>query len=546
MADDNLEFSFVLKQGTYANSTSAFQVVRFHGTEGISELYRFDILLASSHGDVDFDQVVGSPAEFTLGRSDGSMQRKIQGIVAEAEFIAGAPVEVRDLKYLYRVRLAPRAWLLTRGHRNEIFGTERRMSIPAIVEQVLTNENVARLSAETDFEFVNIDDEDYSIEARDYVVQYRESDFDFIARHMQLEGLFFFFEAGSDGEKMIIGDKDEAFVNVGGGQSPPTISFQLTPPAGAMHVGYISELRFFKTLVPQKVVLRDDDYDFKDPFLQEEQKVENANNISPGHGVDNNRGFIADFGDYGKPASIGGLLKDNASRRVRRLAGVRAQEAFTSQNYFTGMGDRSDFLPGAKFSLDGHEVDGFNKTFLLTAVEHAGANPSYFAIPGTAAMMPQTAAFLGSAEAGGYRNRFRAVREEVPYRSPRTISWPRLTGVMNGIVDTDNEDDNGFPQIDELGRYKVRMMFDLSGRKNGEASTYLRMSLPMAGENQGLNFPLQPGTEVLWSCFGGNPDEPVIIGALPNAKTGNVVTRQNTKENRIVTRSGIHFVMVDG
>ena len=117
---------------------------------------------------------------------------------------------------------------------------------------------------------------------------------------------------------------------------------------------------------------------------------------------------------------------------------------------------------------------------------------------------------------------------------------------MNGIVDTDNEDDDGFPQLDELGRYKVRMMFDLSGRKNGEASTYLRMSLPMAGENQGLNFPLQPGTEVLWSCFGGNPDQPVIVGALPNAASGNVVTRQNTKENRIVTRSGIHFVMVDG
>ena len=72
------------------------------------------------------------------------------------------------------------------------------------------------------------------------------------------------------------------------------------------------------------------------------------------------------------------------------------------------------------------------------------------------------------------------------------------------------------------------------------------MSLPMAGENQGLNFPLQPGTEVLWSCFGGNPDQPVIVGALPNAASGNVVTRQNTKENRIVTRSGIHFVMVDG
>jgi type VI secretion system secreted protein VgrG len=324
------------------------------------------------------------------------------------------------------------------------------------------------------------------------------------------------------------------------------VSFQQAPPRGAMHVGFVSDMRFFKTLVPQSVILKDDDYDFKDPYLQEEHKVENEAGVSPGHGVNNNRGSIAEYGDYGKPASIGGLLKDNASRRVKRLAQVRAQEAFVAQNRYTGLSDRSDFFPGAKFALDNHEVDSFNKTFLLVAVEHEGADPSFVSVAGTADILPRPSRILGDAAEGGYRNRFRCIREEVPFRPQRTIAWPRLTGVMSGIVDTDNEDDDGFPQLDEMGRYKVRMMFDLSGRKNGEASTYLRMSLPMAGENQGLNFPLQPGTEVLWSCFGGNPDEPVIVGALPNAASGNVVTRQNTNENRIVTRSGIHFVMVDG
>lgn len=546
MAQDNLEFSFILKQGSYANDTSAFRVVRFHGTEAISELYRFDIAVASAHSDVDFDEVVGAPAELKIERSDGTYARDLQGIVGEAEFVAMAQADVGEFKYIYRFTLVPRAWLLTRGHRNEIFGTERRMSIPTIVEQVLTNENVARLSAETDFEFVNIDEEDYSVEARDYVVQYRESDYDFMARHLQLEGLFFFFEKGSDGEKMRIGDKSEAFVNIGGGESSPTVHFQQTPPRGAAHVGFVSDMRFFKTLIPQSVILKDDDYDFKDPFLQQEHKIQNEAGISPGHGVNNNRGYIAEFGDYGKPASISGLLKDNASRRVKRLAGVRAQEAFTAQNYYTGLSDRSDFFPGGKFTLDNHEVDSFNKTYLVTAMEHDGADPSFINIAGTVELLPHVSDVLDDEMVGGYRNRFRAVREEVPFRPQRTIPWPRLTGVMNGIVDTDNEDDDGFPQLDELGRYKVRMMFDLSGRKNGEASTYLRMSLPMAGESQGLNFPLQPGTEVLWSCFGGNPDEPVIVGALPNAKSGNVVTRQNTNENRIVTRSGIHFVMVDG
>lgn len=546
MAQDNLEFSFTLKQGSYANDSSAFRVVRFHGTEAISELYRYDVVVASQHSDVDFDQVVGAPAEFKLERSDGSYARDIQGIVGEAEFVSLARSDISEYKYFYRFTLFPRAWLLTRGHRNEIFGTERRMSIPAIIEQVLTNENVARLSAETDFEFVNIDDENYSIEARDYVVQYRESDFDFIARHMQMEGMFYFFEKGSDGEKMIIGDKSEAFVNVGGGESPPTVGFQQTPPQGATHVGFVSDMRFFKTLIAQNVILRDDDYDFKDPYLQEEHKIENSASISPGHGVNNNRGSIAEFGDYGKPASISGLLKDNATRRVKRLAGVRAEEAFTSQNRYTGLSDRSDFFPGAKFTLDNHEIDSFNKTYLVTSIEHEGADPTFVPIADTSRLLPRKSGLIDAGMAGGYRNRFTAVREEVPFRPQRTIAWPRLTGVMNGIVDTDNEDDDGFPQMDELGRYKVRMMFDLSGRKNGEASTYLRMSLPMAGENQGLNFPLQPGTEVLWSCFGGNPDEPVIVGALPNAASGNVVTRQNTNENRIVTRSGIHFVMVDG
>ncbi len=81
--------------------------------------------------------------------------------------------------------------------------------------------------------------------------------------------------------------------------------------------------------------------------------------------------------------------------------------------------------------------------------------------------------------------------------------------------------------MDDQGRYKVILPFDTSGRKDGKASTFLRMMQPYIGSDHGMHFPLHKGTEVLLTFIEGDPDRPVIAGAVPNPESPSQVTDQN-------------------
>jgi len=53
------------------------------------------------------------------------------------------------------------------------------------------------------------------------------------------------------------------------------------------------------------------------------------------------------------------------------------------------------------------------------------------------------------------------------------------------------------------------------------------MAQPYGGTDHGLHFPLHKGCEVALACQDGDPDRPVIVGALPNPNHKSVVTNAN-------------------
>ena len=84
------------------------------------------------------------------------------------------------------------------------------------------------------------------------------------------------------------------------------------------------------------------------------------------------------------------------------------------------------------------------------------------------------------------------------------------------------------PKLDEQGRYKVRMPFDINEEhREGKASSFVRMVQPYAGSDHGMHFPLHKGTEVLLTFIDGDPDRPVISGAIPNPETPSPVKAEN-------------------
>jgi type VI secretion system secreted protein VgrG len=99
--------------------------------------------------------------------------------------------------------------------------------------------------------------------------------------------------------------------------------------------------------------------------------------------------------------------------------------------------------------------------------------------------------------------------------------------------------------LNQYGQYKVQMLYDLSDKRANKGSAWLRMASPYAGNGHGMHFPLLKGTEVLIGFSGGDPDQPLILGAVANSENPNVVVNSNSQNNGIRSVSGNMIAMND-
>jgi len=136
---------------------------------------------------------------------------------------------------------------------------------------------------------------------------------------------------------------------------------------------------------------------------------------------------------------------------------------------------------------------------------------------------------------------------ERTFRPPRITPRPRMAGLVHAITDQAPQGaSQRIAQLDEHGRYTVRFLFDTAtGKGRTPSSARVRMLQPHPGSGYGMHFPLKPGVEVLIGFIEGDPDRPVIVGAVPNPLTQSPVTNRNPQMNRIETESGVYIRMKD-
>ncbi|MDR1036224.1 MAG: phage baseplate assembly protein V [Deltaproteobacteria bacterium] len=144
---------------------------------------------------------------------------------------------------------------------------------------------------------------------------------------------------------------------------------------------------------------------------------------------------------------------------------------------------------------------------------------------------------------GAVRHRILLGRLERPYRPLRRVPRPAASGAVSAWIDGAGSGD--VPETDSLGRYKVIFPPDLSGRAQGRASHWIRMAQPSVGTGYGQNFPLAPGCEVLVTFTGGDPDRPLIAGAMPNAESGNFVNSASPTGAGVGTRGGSSLMFAE-
>ena len=139
---------------------------------------------------------------------------------------------------------------------------------------------------------------------------------------------------------------------------------------------------------------------------------------------------------------------------------------------------------------------------------------------------------------------FVAIPVAVQFRPRRVTQKPRLYGVIQGKIDAASDGVRTVP-IDEHGRYKVLLPFDIGGAAGGKASRWIRMAQTASGSGFGMHFPLHVGTEVLLTHIEGDPDRPIIVGSVPNHETASPVTSANASQSKIATRHGITVTLDD-
>jgi type VI secretion system secreted protein VgrG len=435
--------------------SSTLRVARFVGQEGLSELFHFELVLMSEESALGFDDVIAKPAVLTM-RADDDHPRLVHGLVSRFEQgDAGKKLTA------YRLTLVPKVWKLQHRFDCRIF---QELTAPEIIKQVLS---LAGLSAGADFRLSL----QGTYAAREYCVQYRESDFAFISRLMEEEGIYYFFEHHEDKHVMVLGDKTAAHPPIEGDSS---VLFR--PPQGALKRGeHIYRFRYAEEVRTGKVTLRD--YDFRKPSLLLESEAAG--------GVFGELEAYDYPGDYQEPSGGDGLAR------------VRLEERQALQKTGDGESGCERLLPGHRFTLVEHSREAFNREYLVTHVDHEGMEPT---------LLDQA-----DAEATRYDNRFQCIPATVPFRPPMVTPRPTIKGVQTAIVVGPQGEEI---HTDSFGRVKVQFHWDRLGKKDDKSSCWMRVSQVWAGESWGGMHVPRVKQEVLVDFLEGDPDRPLIVGRV--------------------------------
>ncbi len=474
-----------------------FLVIGFSGTEAISKPYRFTIeLVAPDKTHVDMEDLVHELSELVIHGKDGKTVG-YQGVLARLEQLRAVGNHV-----FYRADLVPRLWTLGLHKNNRVFLDK---STPEILTTVLSESGL----------LVNLDVDlrlKRNYPPREYVCQFGESNLDFISRWMEREGMYYLFEQGNHGEKMVITDTMDVHV-----LPPGTPDLRYSQDSGLelpirdeLASSFICE----QNLVPKTVMVKD--YNYRKPTLD----LRAESNVS-----ENGLGKVYEYG--------GNLM---TSEEANIQASLRAENRKVTQQRFKGTGTAPFLRPGLLFQLKGHFNSEFNSQYLTTDMEHHGDQSGYL-LAGLGRIIS------GRADKSYYHNSFTAIPAHVQFRPERLTPEPRFYGTMSAVID--GEGSGEYAELDKQGRYKVSLPFDLADHPEGSASSWIRMAQPYGGSGHGMHFPLHKGTEVLLTFINGDPDQPVIASAVPNFEQPSLVGEKNAPASAIKSAGGNQLVMGD-
>ena len=430
------------------------------GVEGMSRLFTFQLDLLSENSSISFDDIVGQRVTVTIHLPSGE-NRYLNGFVSR--FVQSG----RDTRFThYQAELVPWLWFLTRNADCRIF---QQKTVVEIIKKVFQD-----LGFSGQFK----DKLQGNYEPREYVVQYRETDFNFVSRLMEEYGIFYFFEHEVSKHTLVLADSSSAH------QPCPNQSNAIfDSTARILEEERITAFEIGQELKTGSYSLND--YNFETPLTDLDVTEPTVYNVA------NNSTF--EYYDY-----PGIYVKKPDGEQLAKVY-MQEQEA----SHVTGYGASScgAFTPGYRFDLQEHYRKDLNKTYVLTEVQHnANCGSAYY---------------TGQSEQEEtYTNRFGVIPHAVPYRPDRTTPRPFVQGPQTAVVVGPGGEEIF---VDKYGRVKVQFFWDREGKADENSSCWIRVSQLWAGKQWGAMWIPRIGQEVIVDFLEGDPDRPIVVGRVYNA-----------------------------
>jgi len=421
------------------------------GQESVSTVYRYRLELMSDDPAISGADLLRKPVAIAIVLADGS-ERWIHGIVSRFSQHGR-----QDELTFYEAEIVPSLWFLSLARDCRIF---QQLTVLEIVQKVLDDAGVSDYAIRTAESYTK----------REYCVQYRETNLDFVQRLLEEEGIHYTFEHSKSKHVLVIGDTQTPVPPIAG---PTTIRFasQADEDEDIIH-----DLWHEDSVYIGRVTLND--YDPLKPSLSLISSVSG-----------NGREEVYDYpGKYTKPGD---------GERYARIR-LEAEEAIRAS--VRGNGPCRGFTAGSSFSVKDHYRSDINRAYRLLEI-------------GLTAKAGDYRSWDGGDFA--YRCSFIAVPDDTPYRPPAHTSRPIVQGSQTALVVGPTGEEI---HVDKYGRVKVQFYWDRDGKKNEHSSCWVRVSTAWAGKKWGAIHIPRIGQEVIVDFLEGDPDLPIITGRVWNAE----------------------------
>ncbi|MGV6849073.1 MAG: type VI secretion system Vgr family protein [Marinibacterium sp.] len=458
----------------HGNFDEDLYLVAARVTEGFSQISKITMEFVCTRADLDLTELLGKPLRAAIRSEDG----KIRAFPGSCVSIESAGRTGHLSHYVAEVR--PWLWFLTRTRECRIF---QEVSVVEIFDQIMDNYGFGGL---VEKKLSN------TYDSREYTVQYRETDLDFLSRLMEEAGIFYYFRVNDSGlVEMVLADDIGAY-DVAEDASQIPFRAQGEAIAGLPHV---FEWESGLAVTSGKVSL--DDYDFEKPAVD----------IASNKAIPKGDHWFKNLEMYDYPGRYRDASTGDTRAKIRMEAEAVRHATIKGAANFTGL------HVGHKFGVADlwDESESAPDAWLVTGATHQMRQA--IEIGGVQNVGPRSD-IVSTVGDDLYRVDFTAIPATEQFRAPLQTPWPEIPGVQTAfVVGAKGEEIH----TDNYGRVKLHFHWDRKGRYNDTASCWVRVMSSWAGTNWGMVQLPRVGQEVVVQFEEGDPDRPLVVGMVYNA-----------------------------